>query len=94
MKLIDSDKDLCSFLKEKRILLGAYANRLTSIASDWTLEGSGEPQAMRKDLSPEDYFNRFVRVWIDELGVQMIGGCCGITPEHISYISSRRSTKR
>jgi len=91
---IRSDKPTCELLLEERVMLGAYANRLTAIASDWSLDGSEEPQAMRSDLSPQEYFHRFIRVWVNDLGVQMVGGCCGITPEHISYMNSHLKSKQ
>uniref|UniRef100_A0A7S4R824 Hcy-binding domain-containing protein n=2 Tax=Ditylum brightwellii TaxID=49249 RepID=A0A7S4R824_9STRA len=85
---IHSNDKVRNLLDDKGIILGAYANRLTSIYSDWTLEGSEEAQPMRKDLSPQQYFDEFISTWVRDLGVQMVGGCCGITPEHISYMHS------
>jgi len=36
-------------------------------------------------LSPED-FSRTLTSYIKELGVQIVGGCCGTTPEHIRQL--------
>jgi len=88
-----------------KILLGAYANRLTPVESDWTLESSEEAQGMRDDLSPVRY-SEFVNRWhgscnhhthglssrndisIDQrVGIQLIGGCCGIGPQYISVLA-------
>ena len=88
---VRSNSSLQSLLKEKHVVLGAYANRLTPVPDQWSLESSEEAQAMRDDLSPKLYFNDFVQVWVNELGIQMIGGCCGITPEHIQFITSHLS---
>merc|ERR1719410_145427 len=84
LKQINSD-EMLKILKDEGVVLGAYANRLTPIADDWTLADSTEPQAMRNELSPREYF-KFISLWVKELNVQIVGGCCGITPEHISYI--------
>ena len=70
------------------VVLGAYANRLTPVDPDWTMEGSDGPQPMRDDLPPDVYYEKFVSKWID-LNVQIVGGCCGITPEHIAYLRSK-----
>jgi len=91
-----------------KILLGAYANRLTPVESDWTLESSEEAQGMRDDLSPIQY-SEFVNRWhgrckhpthhglsssndssIDhKVGIQLIGGCCGIGPQYISVLAKQ-----
>ena len=91
-----------------KILLGAYANRLTPVESDWTLESSEEAQGMREDLSPVRY-SEFVNRWhgrcnhpthdlssssdksiIDQrVGLQLIGGCCGIGPQYISVLTKQ-----
>jgi len=93
-----------------KIFLGAYANRLTPVDPQWTLEGSEEAQPMRNDLSPSQYA-QFVKQWHGDCGnchhtcsaegddsrhtstmtneiggLQLIGGCCGIGPDHISAL--------
>ena len=35
-------------------------------------------------ISPQDYLD-YARQWIEQ-GVQIIGGCCGIGPEHIRVL--------
>mmetsp|Transcript_379 Transcript_379/g.661 ORF Transcript_379/g.661 Transcript_379/m.661 type:complete len:372 (-) Transcript_379:1172-2287(-) len=88
---VRSNNSLQVLLEDRHLLLGAYANRLTPVPDQWLLETSEEAQAMREDLSPKEYFDNFVNVWVNELGVRMIGGCCGITPEHIQFITSQLS---
>lgn len=88
---VRSNSRLQGLLEERHLLLGAYANRLTPVPDQWSLETSEEAQAMRDDLSPKEYFDNFVKLWVNELGVQMIGGCCGITPEHIQFITCHLS---
>jgi S-methylmethionine-dependent homocysteine/selenocysteine methylase len=83
---VHSDSELRKILNDRSILLGAYANRLTQVDPNWILADSEAPQPLRNDLDEKRYWEDFVKVWIDRLGVQIIGGCCGITPEHIRYI--------
>jgi S-methylmethionine-dependent homocysteine/selenocysteine methylase len=71
------------------LILGAYANRLTPVAPDWTMADSDGPQPFRTDLVPKEYYDTFVSTWINEHNVQLVGGCCGITPEHIQYLNEK-----
>lgn len=91
---IRSDVDLVRMLADSDVLLGAYANSLTRVDPTWSLAESVEPQPLRTDMGPERYWRDYVRVWIDELGVQIVGGCCGITPDHISFIRSELEKRR
>jgi S-methylmethionine-dependent homocysteine/selenocysteine methylase len=72
------------------VSVGAYANGFVTAE-----EGHGE----YRDLSPDEYFTDFVSPWIqtDRNGpassrgpnspaVPIVGGCCGIFPEHIARI--------
>lgn len=62
---------------------GAYANGFTSVEA--LVPGSTVDRlSTRKDLGPEDYL-RFVKTWL-EMGVEIIGGCCEIGPDHIKAI--------
>jgi homocysteine S-methyltransferase len=89
LETIKANVGLTDTLSESRVLLGAYANRLTPVPSDWELKDSVGPQPMRDDLDPERYYTDFVSLWVNDLNVQLIGGCCGITPEHIAYIQDK-----
>lgn len=89
---IHQSQDVKSGLMLRNIQLGAYANRLTVIPDDWALAESAEPQAMRIDLDPEQYI-QYVLQWI-ELGATLIGGCCGIGPEHIASIRQLLDKKK
>ena len=40
------------------------------------------------DRSDAEAYARHARTWVEELGVQLVGGCCGTGPEHISQVSS------
>ena len=57
-------------------IFGAYANGFLTADT-----GTGE----YRDLKPEEYL-RFAVAWT-QLGASVVGGCCGIFPEHISHLS-------
>jgi homocysteine S-methyltransferase len=86
LQKIHEDKELLVLMKYSNILLGAYANRLTQVDPNWTLADSETAQPFRNDLDENHYWNDFAKKWIDVYAVQLIGGCCGITPEHIAFI--------
>ncbi|MCH7996693.1 MAG: homocysteine S-methyltransferase family protein [Chloroflexi bacterium] len=60
--------------------IGAYAHTISRYLGplprdmDW------------RDLSPEDYLG-YARAWVKD-GGQIIGGCCGTTPEHIRALKT------
>ena len=64
--------------------LGAYPNRF-SVPEGWTLDGDKPTE--RYELSVEDFVNHALQ-W-RELGASLIGGCCGIGPEHIAAAADR-----
>ncbi|WP_224965008.1 homocysteine S-methyltransferase family protein [Acinetobacter guillouiae] len=65
------------------IQIGAYANAFPPQNIEATAnDGLDE---IRKDLNPEFYLS-FAKEWHDA-GATLIGGCCGIGPEHISVLS-------
>ena len=86
LEKIHKDTGLAGLLKDSKILLGAYANRLTAVDPNWTPAESEAPQPFRKDLDEKQYWEEFVSKWTSQMGVQLVGGCCGITPEHIAYL--------
>ena len=67
--------------------LGAYANNFTPIKSEH--QANDTLQAMR-ELTPEDYLV-FAKRW-REAGATIIGGCCGIGPEHINALVKWRDS--
>ncbi|GKY94363.1 hypothetical protein MPSEU_000402200 [Mayamaea pseudoterrestris] len=77
-------------LQRQRVRLGAYANRLTPVPSNWSLATHfNAPQPLRTDLDPNRYYNDFVKHWVTNLGVGIVGGCCGVTPEHVSLLRDK-----
>ncbi|CUB04199.1 homocysteine S-methyltransferase family protein [Marinomonas fungiae] len=69
----------------KEMAIGAYANAFPPQPKDATAnDGLDE---VRADLTPESYL-----VWAEkwcELGATLIGGCCGIGPDHIKALAAR-----
>jgi homocysteine S-methyltransferase len=43
------------------------------------------PDWQFEDTIPPDEFLRFATQWVDN-GVQIVGGCCGLSPEHIAAL--------
>lgn len=91
---IAGDSQLSKRIQKSSVLLGAYANRLTAVDPNWTMAESEEAQPFRTDLDEGHYWNDFVRLWTDDMNVKMVGGCCGMTPEHIGYIHNQRKNIR
>lgn len=64
--------------------IGAYANAFPPMPAD--AEANAEITPLRADLDPAGYL-RFAEAWLDT-GAMIIGGCCGIGPEHIAALRS------
>ncbi|TDQ57927.1 S-methylmethionine-dependent homocysteine/selenocysteine methylase [Mesocricetibacter intestinalis] len=65
------------------ITIGAYANAFPPQSKEATAnDGLDE---IRRDLDPQAYLN-WAQKWIDA-GAGMVGGCCGIGPEHIRVLA-------
>lgn len=76
-------KDILQQANMEQIQLGAYANAFPPQPKDATAnDGLDE---LRADLTPPAYL-----VWAEkwqQQGASVIGGCCGIGPEHIAKLS-------
>ena len=71
---------------------GGYANTFMPIPQEWTLDGSDESDgllAVRDDLDPQVYAELAGR-WLS-LGANVIGGCCGTSPEYIARLKASLS---
>jgi S-methylmethionine-dependent homocysteine/selenocysteine methylase len=66
------------------IRIGVYANAFPPMAAD--AEANSALCPIREDLTPQGY-GRFAAAW-HAAGASILGGCCGIGPEHI--VSLRR----
>jgi S-methylmethionine-dependent homocysteine/selenocysteine methylase len=68
--------------------IGVYANAFAEIDED---SGANETlHGIRTDLTPNRY-SQFAQDWADR-GATIIGGCCGISPDHISHVAIRFAT--
>lgn len=67
---------------------GAYANGFEKI-SDGFLEDKPTVDALnlRRDFTPDMYAD-YAMAWVDH-GATIVGGCCEVSPAHISEIASR-----
>jgi S-methylmethionine-dependent homocysteine/selenocysteine methylase len=57
--------------------VGVYAESGDWVSPEWVFNG----------LTPDEYLQEAI-TWADR-GAQLIGGCCGIGPEHISVLAGR-----
>ncbi|WP_413700624.1 homocysteine S-methyltransferase family protein [Psychromonas sp. KJ10-10] len=73
--------------KNKSINIGAFANSFTPISAS---HRANEAVQGSRDLSPEEYLS-FAKKW-HSLGANIIGGCCGIGPEHIQALVKWRNS--
>ena len=64
------------------IRIGVYANAFPPMAAD--AEANSALCPIREDLTPEGY-GRFAAAW-HGAGASILGGCCGIGPEHIAAL--------
>jgi S-methylmethionine-dependent homocysteine/selenocysteine methylase len=66
--------------------IGVYAN---AFSLDHDSAANADLHDLRKDVTPEKYLE-FARRWVAG-GATLVGGCCGIGPEHISALSAELS---
>jgi S-methylmethionine-dependent homocysteine/selenocysteine methylase len=62
--------------------IGVYANAFTAQLPEGHANERITP--MRDDITPESYL-AFARQWVAQ-GARIIGGCCGVGPEHIRLL--------
>lgn len=68
------------------VRIGAYANGFETVDKG----SDGGASAEYKDLTPKDYLEQ-CRTYI-HLGATIVGGCCGVFPEHIKEVESGLGT--
>ena len=68
-----------------KLEVGAYANAFPSQHEEAL--ANADLHDIREDIDPEGYLV-FARQW-RELGANIIGGCCGIGPEHIATLHEK-----
>ena len=64
------------------VKVGAYANAFPPQPA--TASANADLNALRADLGPEQYL-AWVRRWLAD-GAEIVGGCCGVGPEHIALL--------
>jgi S-methylmethionine-dependent homocysteine/selenocysteine methylase len=64
--------------------LGVYANAFAP--KQPFIEANAGLSALRSDVTPQAYL-RWARDWVAR-GAQIVGGCCGVGPEHIAELRS------
>lgn len=64
--------------------LGVYANAFEP--SDNKRGANVDISELRRDTQPPNYL-RWAKEWVDQ-GAGIVGGCCGIGPEHIAALSA------
>ncbi|MCE9621022.1 MAG: homocysteine S-methyltransferase family protein [Actinomycetia bacterium] len=68
-----------------RARIGGYANRFATAHTD-TGEANSRLSEFRDDLDPASYC-LLVGEWLAS-GATIVGGCCGMTPEHVAAIAA------
>lgn len=82
-KAIEVTQKTLVSLNAQDVEIGAYANAFSPQLKNATAnEGLKD---FRADLTPSSYLN-WARQWRQE-GATLIGGCCGIGPEHIAMLA-------
>lgn len=71
-----------------KIEIGVYANNFTPIS---TTHFANDAISSIRELSPNNYLD-FAKKWYSQ-GATIIGGCCGISPEHIRALSNWKKGK-
>lgn len=76
-------KQVLTEKQANHVRIGCYANAFAPASN----KGSANEQVseIRQDLNPEQYL-QWAKQWQDN-GATLIGGCCGIGPEHIQLLS-------
>lgn len=62
--------------------VGVYANAFAVVSEE--AEANATLLEIRQDLGPDAYL-RWARRWVEQ-GASIVGGCCGIGPEHIARL--------
>lgn len=84
-RAIDVTRDQLTHLNAEHIEIGAYANAFPPQSQD--AKANETLNEIRPDLTPSSYLS-WAQKWVQE-GATLIGGCCGIGPEHISVLSEK-----
>lgn len=94
-ELIGAAIPIAVAVANNRAQVGGYANRFTATHTTNpppTRAANSGLSDFRDDLDPATYCT-FVSEWLDE-GATMVGGCCGMTPDHITAIAAMVASRR
>ena len=80
---IEVSRDRLAALHALHIKVGAYANAFS--AQPKNTSANEYVNKIRGDMTPSDYLN-WAQQW-REKGATLIGGCCGIGPDHIALLA-------
>ncbi len=82
--MLQALKEAQAIMKQhsRSLTLGVYANNFVPIPTDYSANSQSQPM---RELSPAAYLE-YVKQWA-QAGAVLIGGCCGIGPEHIQALS-------
>jgi len=69
---------------DQSVELGVYANAFPPVSTE--AKANSTLLEIRRDLGPESYLH-WSRSWVTA-GASIVGGCCGIGPEHIAQLHS------
>ena len=72
-------------LGKSSVRIGVYANAFIEVQSEPGQAANETLSVLREDLTPERYA-AFAQEWINA-GATIVGGCCGITPDHIRALT-------
>lgn len=79
----------CCEMLGVNLAIGVYANAFPPQLQEAKANEVLLP--IREDLDPAGYLG-WVQSWVDA-GATIVGGCCGIGPEHIAAISDWRAAR-
>ena len=78
-------RELAAELADTDIVIGAYSNAFDESEVDDGYAANEVLLTSRQDLTPSVY-SQIAQRWIDA-GATMVGGCCGIRPDHIHALT-------
>ncbi len=87
--IIEAKRALKSKGLTSTVLIGVYANSFAPISDEH--EANASITELREDLTAEQYCTLAAQ-WVAG-GASIIGGCCGISPEHIAHLSRYKADK-
>jgi S-methylmethionine-dependent homocysteine/selenocysteine methylase len=70
---------------EDKVQLGVYANNFPPIGELHEANMNNGISSIRDDVPPKKY-SKFASSWLKS-GASIVGGCCGVSPEHIKRLS-------